>query len=435
MYDLWSLFGLRESPFFQDTFAPGSPYPTELFVGRKAESDRILRHVASSPSSRQVLHGPPGIGKTTLAQHAKGLLWEENHIVRWRSIAVVAGQRAPALLVDILASVHEAVLTARPAFSKEEPMEAARGLVRSFRQTSGGGGISVLGSGAQASTQTQYVRPVEADVLQEAWRLLLEIVNLACGRHEADGVVVHLNNIENLTSSDSMEEAARTFRDIRDLFLVPGLHWLVVGTSDETLGILGSYPQVRSIFLPSHPPLAPLSADDFLGLLHARYAFLVELRTMENRVHMAAFSGMGAAPTPMAFPEVFGALQQGVVDGQENPVTVIAASKFWEVQKYVSLTGHVYSPAIFLASPTLFAGLTDEQKGWFYEAAKAGVAANRAEVNRLEEVGVELLRENGMEVITDIDKAPFAALAEATAYSVYMDEHGTEMIERIKAVQ
>jgi TRAP-type transport system periplasmic protein len=140
----------------------------------------------------------------------------------------------------------------------------------------------------------------------------------------------------------------------------------------------------------------------------------LKLRTMENQVHMAAFSGMGASPTPMAFPEVFGALQQGVVDGQENPVTVIAASKFWEVQKYVSLTGHVYSPAIFLASPALFDGLTDEQKGWFYEAAKAGVAANRAEVNRLEEVGVELLRENGMEVITDIDKAPFAALAEAT---------------------
>jgi tripartite ATP-independent transporter DctP family solute receptor len=161
----------------------------------------------------------------------------------------------------------------------------------------------------------------------------------------------------------------------------------------------------------------------------------VKLRTMENRVHMAAFSGMGASPTPMAFPELFGALQQGVVDGQENPITVIAASKFWEVQKHVSLTGHVYSPAIFLASPALINGLTDEQKGWFYEAAKAGVAANRAEVNRLEAEGVELLRANGMEVITDIDKAPFAALAEASAYSVYTDQYGTEMIDRIKAVE
>jgi tripartite ATP-independent transporter DctP family solute receptor len=161
----------------------------------------------------------------------------------------------------------------------------------------------------------------------------------------------------------------------------------------------------------------------------------LKLRTMENKVHMAAFTGMGAAPTPMAFPEVFGALQQGVVDGQENPVTVIAASKFWEVQKYATLTGHVYSPAVFLASPALFDGLTDEQKGWFYEAAKAGVAANRAEVNRLEEAGVALMRENGMDVITEIDKAPFAELAEESAYSVYTDQYGSEMIERIKAVE
>ncbi|MCD1627437.1 TRAP transporter substrate-binding protein [Seohaeicola saemankumensis] len=160
----------------------------------------------------------------------------------------------------------------------------------------------------------------------------------------------------------------------------------------------------------------------------------LKLRTMENKVHMTAFSGMGAAPTPMAFPELFTALQQGVVDGQENPVTVITASKFWEVQKHVSLTGHVYSPAAVLASPVLYDGLTDEQKGWFDEAAKASAAATRAEVNRLEEAGVALLIENGMEVITDIDKAPFAALAEAS-YSVYTDQYGTEMVDRIKAVE
>ncbi|WP_299792362.1 TRAP transporter substrate-binding protein [uncultured Marivita sp.] len=160
----------------------------------------------------------------------------------------------------------------------------------------------------------------------------------------------------------------------------------------------------------------------------------LKLRTMENRVHMEAFSEMGASPTPMAFPELFTALQQGVVDGQENPVTVITASKFWEVQGHVSLTGHVYSPAVVLASPILMDGLTEEQRGWFYEAAKASAAATRAEVNRLEDAGVALLRENGMEVITDIDKAPFAALAEP-AYAVYTDQYGTEMVDRIKAVE
>ncbi len=160
----------------------------------------------------------------------------------------------------------------------------------------------------------------------------------------------------------------------------------------------------------------------------------LKLRTMENRVHMEAFSEMGAAPTPMAFPELFTALQQGVVDGQENPVTVITASKFWEVQDHASLTGHVYSPAVVLASPILFDGLSEEEKGWFREAAAASAEATRTEVNRLEDAGVALMRENGMEVIEDIDKAPFAELAQES-YKVYTDEYGTEMVERIQAVQ
>ena len=161
----------------------------------------------------------------------------------------------------------------------------------------------------------------------------------------------------------------------------------------------------------------------------------LKLRTMENAVHMAAFQGMGAAPTPMAFPEVFGALQQGVVDGQETPITVITASRFWEVQGHVTLTGHVYSPAVVLASPVLYDGLSDEQKGWFHQAAAAAAAATRAEVDRLEAEGVALMRQNGMEVITEIDRAPFQALAAEAAWPVYTDRFGSAMIDRILAVQ
>lgn len=161
----------------------------------------------------------------------------------------------------------------------------------------------------------------------------------------------------------------------------------------------------------------------------------LRLRTMENRVHMAAFEGMGAAPTPMAWPEVFGALQQGVVDGQENPITVITAARFWEVQGYVTLTGHVYSPAIVLASPILFDGLSEEEQGWFLEAARASAAATRAEVDRLEAEGVALMEANGMEVITEIDRAPFQELAAEASWSVFTDRFGTEMLERIVAVE
>lgn len=160
----------------------------------------------------------------------------------------------------------------------------------------------------------------------------------------------------------------------------------------------------------------------------------LKIRTMENRVHMAAFSGIGAAPTPMAWTEVISALQQGVVDGQENPITVITTSNLWEVQKYFSATAHVYSPTLLLASPSLYSGLSDEEKGWFDEAAEAAVTTMRAEVDRLEEVGMEQLREHGMQVKTDIDRAPFAAAAESASYDIYTDTFGTELIDRIKSV-
>ena len=110
----------------------------------------------------------------------------------------------------------------------------------------------------------------------------------------------------------------------------------------------------------------------------------LKVRTMENKVHMEAFEQMGVHPTPMAFPEVFTALQQGTVDGQENPITVIVATKFWEVQDHLSLTGHVYSPAAVLASPVLLDGLTEEERGWFEQAAEASAQATREEVSRLE---------------------------------------------------
>lgn len=161
----------------------------------------------------------------------------------------------------------------------------------------------------------------------------------------------------------------------------------------------------------------------------------LKLRTMENEVHMAAFSALGAAPTPMAWPEVFTSLQLGVLDGQENPMPVLTSTGIWEVQRYASLTGHVYSPGAVLASPFLWDTLSEEERGWFYEAARASAAATRAEVDRMEEAGVALLRENGMEVITEIDGTPFGELAAPASYRIFTDRHGIELIERIQAVE
>jgi len=72
----------------------------------------------------------------------------------------------------------------------------------------------------------------------------------------------------------------------------------------------------------------------------------IKIRTMENPIQMETFRSLGASPTPMAFTELYTALQQGTVDAQENPIFLTYTSKFYEVQKYLTLTGHVYAPGV-----------------------------------------------------------------------------------------
>ena len=147
--------------------------------------------------------------------------------------------------------------------------------------------------------------------------------------------------------------------------------------------------------------------DDLKGL---------KMRTMENPVHIAAYKGLGIVTTPMAFPEVFTALQQGTVDGQENPLSVIMASKFDQVQKHLSLTGHVYSPCLILMNKASFDKLSSADKTAFVEAAREAAKANRARVDADDAKGVTELRAKGMTVIDNVDKAKFvAALAPVNA--------------------
>ena len=70
----------------------------------------------------------------------------------------------------------------------------------------------------------------------------------------------------------------------------------------------------------------------------------LKIRVTENPVHITAFRTLGASPTPMSWPEVIGALQQGTIDGQENPISVLSSAKLWQVQKHLTLTSHVYAP-------------------------------------------------------------------------------------------
>lgn len=157
----------------------------------------------------------------------------------------------------------------------------------------------------------------------------------------------------------------------------------------------------------------------------------LKMRTMENPVHIAAYKGFGIITTPMAFPEVFTALQQGTVDGQENPLSVIISAKFDQVQKHLTLTGHVYSPCIFLMNKAEFDKLSAADKTAFLEAAKAGAKANRARVDEDDAKGVADLRAKGMTVIDNIDKAKFVA-ALAPVETQFEKQFGKDNLDKIR---
>lgn len=160
----------------------------------------------------------------------------------------------------------------------------------------------------------------------------------------------------------------------------------------------------------------------------------LKMRTMENKVHMAGYKTFGILPTPMAFTELFTALQQGTVDGQENPVGVILASKFSQVQKHMSLTGHVYSPGLILLSPTVWNKLNDADKKAFSDAAARSVAATRKKVNEDEANGLAILKKDGMQIVEKVDGDSFRK-AVAPAYAEFAKEFGADKIAAIQAVK
>jgi tripartite ATP-independent transporter DctP family solute receptor len=164
---------------------------------------------------------------------------------------------------------------------------------------------------------------------------------------------------------------------------------------------------------------------DFQGL---------KIRTMENQVHITAFRALGALPTPMAWPEVVTGLQQGTIDGQENPISVIVSAKLAQMQKHLTLTGHVYSPTVLFVAKRVWDGLSAADKQAFQAGAVAGAKAMRSFVDGVEQKGVAELRASGMQVVTGLDNAAFQK-ALTPAYQQYEQRFGKALIDRIRSAQ
>ncbi len=193
------------------------------------------------------------------------------------------------VLGRILEGIYEAVLTARPHAAEQPAMQRAQQYVRAFRLTGGGGSLSVAGFGGSLTQTTAAITPA-AGLILDGPRVIRELLDLALANGR--GVVLHLNNLENL-SDKGVANAADILRSLRDpVLLQAGLHVLLVGTAEAVTAATTAHQQLRSVF--SLLTLEAMPLEDVQALLAARYRHLV----LDAR----------RAPTPPAAPDAVATL-------------------------------------------------------------------------------------------------------------------------------
>lgn len=160
----------------------------------------------------------------------------------------------------------------------------------------------------------------------------------------------------------------------------------------------------------------------------------VKLRVMQNPIYIDMFKDFGANAVPLPFSELFTALETGTVDGQENPVNTIQSSKFYEVQKYLSLTKHVYSPWIVLASKKWWDKLSADEKKAVQESAEAARDFERKDSRAAAAKALDFLKSKGMQV-TVVDDKEIARMRELSKPAIQKfanDGHGP-LVKQLQA--
>lgn len=154
------------------------------------------------------------------------------------------------------------------------------------------------------------------------------------------------------------------------------------------------------------------TVDDIAGL---------KLRVIPNAINVDWVKALGANPTPLAFPEVYAALEQKAIDGQENPLNVILANKFAEVQKHLALTNHQYNPQSIIFSKKVWDTLTPEQRQVLQDAAAEASKFQRQVSRDASATTLDALKKAGMQV-TELSAAEQAKLRDKL--KPVIDKHG-----------
>jgi len=165
-------------------------------------------------------------------------------------------------------------------------------------------------------------------------------------------------------------------------------------------------------------------AEDIAGL---------KLRVIPNAINVDWVSALGANPTPMAFPEVYAAMEQKAIDGQENPLSVININKFFEVQKYLTLSNHQYNHQAVLVSQKLWGALSNDEKKLFSDAAAEAAKYQRQVASEQTGQALDALKKAGMQV-SEFSPAELAKIREKL--KPVIDKHAAIAgVETVTALQ
>jgi TRAP-type transport system periplasmic protein len=192
--------------------------------------------------------------------------------------------------------------------------------------------------------------------------------------------------------------------------------------SGGLVGLAWSENGLRHLTTASVPVRSP---KDLAGL---------KIRVPQSVAMITGFKALGADAKPLPFPDLYGALSAGEFQGQENPLGNIAGANFDRVQRYLSLTGHIYSAAMLIMSRQAYDLLSEDERTMVRAAARAATQAARETGDRNEARLTAELGKRGMTVIADIDRAAFTTAIRG-ADAQFETEYGKPLLEAIRAVR
>jgi TRAP-type transport system periplasmic protein len=159
----------------------------------------------------------------------------------------------------------------------------------------------------------------------------------------------------------------------------------------------------------------------------------LKVRSTPNPFHIQALQLLGMNPSPLPISELYSALETRAFDAQEHPLPVFWSSKFYEVQKYLTLTNHAYSPTVAIMNKAKFDGLSPAQQEAIVDSAREAAAfqrdLNASEARKI----IEALKKQGMQVVEEADPAPFRAIVYEPVRKAYAEKNGTDLIDAIVA--